>query len=142
MGETDTAPSAPARPMPDLTALEVDPDKNEQFYKAALVHSKEGTTYRLVAKTLQEGKLDLVYFACDLEADGTMIGKRRIRRIESQLQARFDEEIEAIKKEIASNGEEVKGVWVHDLRDVKSVPDQLNSLESWMTQTAKEIFQA
>ena len=52
MGEVDAAPAAPAPPMPDLTALEVDPAKGERFHKAAFVHSKEGTTHRLVAKTL------------------------------------------------------------------------------------------
>ena len=140
MGEIDTAPAAPAKPMMDLTALEVDPDKGERFYKAALVHSKQGTTYRMVAKIMQDGKLDLVYFACDLDADGTMFGKRRIRRIESQPQTRYDVEVEAIKKEIAGNGEEVQGVWAHDLTEMKNVADQLSSLDSWMVQTAKEIL--
>ena len=140
MGETDTAaPAAPAQPMMDLTALEVDPDKGERFYKVVLIHSKQGTTYRMVAKTLQDGKLDIVYFACDLEADGTMFGKRRIRRIESQPLERFDVEIEAIKKEIAGNGEEVQGVWAHDLTGIQDVGEQFASLDSWALQTAKEI---
>ena len=77
MGEVDTAPAAPAKPMPDLTALEVDPAKGERFYKAALVHSKQGTTYRMVAKALADGRLDLVHFVCDLSADG--ISMRFIR---------------------------------------------------------------
>jgi len=37
MGETDTAPAAPAPPMPDLTVLEVFPDQGERFYKARMV---------------------------------------------------------------------------------------------------------
>ena len=32
-----------------------------------------------------------------------------------QRPERFDEEIEAIKKTIQESGEEVQGVWVHDL---------------------------
>ncbi len=140
MGETDTAaPAAPAIPMMDLTALEVDPDKGERFYKAALIHSKQGTTYRMVSKILQDGKMDIVYYACDLEADGTMFGKRRIRRIESQPLERFDVEIEAIKKEIAGNGEEVQGVWAHDLTGIQDVGEQFASLDSWALKTAKEI---
>ena len=140
MGETDTAaPAAPAIPMMDLTALEVDPDKGERFYKAALIHSKQGTTYRMVSKILQDGKMDIVYYACDLEADGTMFGKRRIRRIESQPLERFDVEIEAIKKELAGNEEEVQGVWAHDLTGIQDVAEQFTSLESWALKTAKEI---
>jgi len=54
MGEVDAAPAAPAPPMPDLTALEVDPAQGERFYKAAVVHSKQGTTYRLVSKTMTD----------------------------------------------------------------------------------------
>ena len=88
MGEADSGPAAPAKPMPDLTALEVDPAKGERFFKAVLIHSKQGTTYRMVSKSLTDGRLDLVHFVCDLSADGTMNGKRRVRRIESQRQER------------------------------------------------------
>ena len=95
MGEVDSGPVAPAEPMPDLTVLEVDPAKGERFYKAALIHSKQGTTYRMVAKAIADGRLDLVHFVCDLSADGTMIGKRRIRRIESQRPERWDRRVEA-----------------------------------------------
>ena len=111
MGEVDTASATPAKPMMDLSAVEVDPGQGERLYKAAFVHSKQGTTYRMVAKTLPDGKLDLVHFVCDLDPDGTMYGKRRIRRIHNQPQERFDNEIEAIKKEIVDKGEEVLGVW-------------------------------
>jgi len=101
MGEVDAGPAIPTKPMPDLTALEVDPSQGERLYKAAFVHSKQGSTYRLISKTLSDGKLDLVHYVCDLDPDGTQFGKRRIRRIHSQPNNRFDQEIETIKKEIA-----------------------------------------
>ena len=139
MGEVDAAPAAPAKPMPDLTSLEVDPSQGERLYKAAFVHSKEGNTYRLISKTLPDGNLDLVHYICDLDSDGTQFGKRRIRRIHSQPTDRFDREIETIKKEIVDNGEEVQGVWVHDLTSISDIPEQSSSLGAWTIQTAKEI---
>jgi hypothetical protein len=139
MGEVDAAPAAPAPPMPDLTALEVDPAKGERFHKAAFVHSKEGTTHRLVAKALPDGRLDLVRFACDLGADGKMNGKRGTRRIESQPVERFDEELAAIQKDITSKGQEVQGVWAHDLTSIQDVAEQAKSLEAWVLVAAKEI---
>ena len=141
MGEVDTS-AAPPPPMLDLTAVEVDPAKGERFYKAVIVHSKQGTTYRMVVKALPDGRLDLVHFACDLGADGTMFGKRRVRRIESQPVTRFDAEIETIKKDIAQTGEEVQGVWVHDLTEIQDVAEQVSSLDAWMVATAKEIVPA
>lgn len=142
MGEVDSGPSAPAEPMPDMTVLEVDPAKGERFFKAALIHSKQGTTYRMVAKALADGRLDLVHFVCDLSADGTMNGKRRIRRIESQKPERWDTEIATIEKEITGNGEEVQKVWSHDLTGIQDVAEQVSSLNAWMVQTAKEMVQA
>ncbi|MEE8613204.1 MAG: hypothetical protein V3S85_03610 [Nitrospirales bacterium] len=139
MGEVDTASATPAKPMMDLSAVEVDPGQGERLYKAAFVHSKQGTTYRMVAKTLPDGKLDLVHFICDLDPDGTMYGKRRIRRIHAQPQERFDNEIEAIKKEIVDKGEEVLGVWTHDLSGISDVAAQSGSLNTWVVETAKEI---
>ncbi len=139
MGEVDAGPAIQAKPMPDLTALEVDPNQGERLYKAAFVHSKQGTTYRLVSKTLPDGKLDLVHYVCDLDSDGTQFGKRRIRRIHSQPNSRFEQEIETIKKEIANNGEEVQGVWTHDLTTSSDIPAQSSSLQAWTVQTAKEI---
>ncbi len=141
MGEVDTN-AAPPPPAIDLTAVEVDPSKGERFYKAVIVHSKQGTTYRMVAKTLPDGRLDLVHFVCDLGADGTMFGKRRVRRIESQPVTRFDTEIETIKKEITGNDEEVQGTWVHDLTIIPDVAEQVSSLNAWMKTTAKEIVPA
>ena len=142
MGEVESGPAAPAKPMPDLTVLEVDPAKGERFFKAALIHSKQGTTYRMVAKVLSDGRLDLVHFVCDLSADGTMNGKRRIRRIESQKPERWDKEVATIQKEIADNGEEVQQVWSHDLTGISDVAEQNNSLAAWMIQTAKEVVPA
>lgn len=139
MGEVDSAPAAPAIPMPDLNALEVDPAKGERFHKAAFVHSKAGTTHRLVAKTLPDGRIDLVRFACDLGADGAMSGKRGTRRIESQPVERFDEELAAIQKDIVGKGEEVQGVWAHDLTSIQDVAEQASNLEAWVLEAAKEI---
>lgn len=139
MGEVDAAPSIPAKPMPDLTSLEVDPSQGERLFKAGFVHSKQGTTYRLLSKTLPDGKLDLVHYVCDLDSDGTQFGKRRIRRIHSQPLMRFEKEIETIKKEITDNGEEVQGVWTHDLSTFSDVAEQSSSLNAWTAQTAKEI---
>ena len=139
MGEVDAGPAIPAKPMPDLTSLEVDPNQGELLYMAAFVHSKQGTTYRLMSKTLPDGKLDLVHYVCDLDSDGTQFGKRRIRRIHSQPTSRFDQEIETIKKEIVDNGEEVQGVWTHDLTPFTDVPAQSASLDAWTLQTAIEI---
>ncbi|GJL64482.1 MAG: hypothetical protein NPIRA04_31360 [Nitrospirales bacterium] len=141
MGEVDTS-AAPPAPMIDLTAVEVNPAIGERYYKAAIVHSKQGTTYRMVAKTLPDGRLDLVHFVCDLGADGTMFGKRRVRRIESQPVTRFDAEIETIKKDITASGEEVQGVWEHDLMKIQDVAEQVGSLDAWMVTTAKEISPA
>ena len=53
MGEVDTAPEVAAKVIEDLTALEVDPDKCERLYKAALVQSNSGVTYRMLAKVLR-----------------------------------------------------------------------------------------
>ena len=142
MGEVDAAPSAPAPPMADLTILEVFPDKGERFHKAAFVHSKEGTTYRIVAKILTNGKLDMVRFACDLGSDGVISGKWGIRIIDGQPLTRFDAEIETVQKEITDKGEEVQGVWPHDLTDIQEVAEQASSLEAWLERTAKEIVSA
>jgi hypothetical protein len=98
MGEVDTAPEVAAKAIEDLTALEVDPDKCERLYKAALVQSSSGVTYRMLAKVIQTGQLDLVHYGCDLDADGKPTAKWRIRRILEQAPERFDKELEAIKK--------------------------------------------
>ncbi len=42
MGEVNAEPEAAARAIEDLTAIEVDPDKCERLYKAALIQSKSG----------------------------------------------------------------------------------------------------
>ena len=136
MAEVEEVPAAPA---PDLTTLEVDPTKGERFHKAAFVHSKAGTTHRLVAKLLPDGKLDLVRFACDLGADGIMNKKRGTRRIESQPVERFDVELAAIQKDITGKGEEVQGVWAHDLTNIQDVAEQAGSLKAWVFQAAREI---
>ena len=131
--------ATPPQPILDLTALEVDPSKGERFYKAVILHSKQGTTYRMVAKTLPDGRLDLVHFVCNLSANGTMSDKRRVRRIDSQPETRFDAEIETIKKDITEKQEEVQGAWVHDLTNIQDVAEQVSSLNAWMKATATEI---
>ena len=68
-----------------------------------------------------------------------MNGKRGTRRIESQPVERFDEEVAAIQKDIKSKGEEVQGVWAHDLTSIQDVAEQASSLEAWVLQAAKEI---
>src|SRR5712692_3269129 len=93
MGEVDEA-AAPARKIEDPSALNVDPDRGERLYKSAIIHTKQGTTYRMVAKMLPIGKLDIVHYACDLLPDGTPEGKRRVNRIRSEehtseLQSQF-----------------------------------------------------
>ncbi|MGH7166211.1 MAG: hypothetical protein ACREIS_11880, partial [Nitrospiraceae bacterium] len=94
MGEASPAPEAVARTVQDLTAMEVDPDKGERLYKAALVHTNKGVCYRLLSKALKSGKLDLVHYGCDLDADGNPSTKWRIRRILEQNPDRFEKEIE------------------------------------------------
>ena len=125
MGEVDTSPAVAAKVMEDLTALDVDPDKCERLYKAALIQSNSGVTYRMLSRIIETGKVDIVHYGCDLDAEGKPTTKWKIRRILEQAPERFDEEIEAIKKSITDDGEIVKGAWMHDMtglpEDRKSV---------------------
>ena len=89
MGEVDIAPEGAAKVIEDLTALEVDQDKGERLYKAALVQSNSGVIYRMLAKVLSTGKVDLVHYACNLDADGKPTTKWKIRRILEQAPERF-----------------------------------------------------
>src|SRR3989454_4339220 len=114
MGEVDEA-AAPARKIEDPSALNVDPDRGERLYKSAIIHTKQGTTYRMVAKMLPIGKLDIVHYACDLLPDGTPEGKRRVNRILAVLPQRFDSEIAYIPKVAKGNGEEVQAGSGHHL---------------------------
>jgi len=139
MGEVDATPEAAARVIEDLTATEFDPDKGERLYKAALIRSNKGVAYRMLAKSLQTGKLDLVHYGCDLDENGNPATKWRIRRILEQAPERFDKEIEAIKKAVKEDGEEVQGAWVHDLTSIPDVAAQGKSLEEWSRKMAAEI---
>ena len=139
MGEVSPAPEAVARTVQDLTAMEVDPDKGERLYKAALVHTNKGVSYRLLSKTLKSGKLDLVHYGCDLDPDGKPLTKWRIRRILEQNPDRFEKEIEAIKKAIGDDGEHVQGTWIHDLTALADVAAQGKSLDEWTRRVASEI---
>src|SRR2546430_16218163 len=120
MGEVDEA-AAPARKIEDPSALNVDPDRGERLYKSAIIHTKQGTTYRMVAKMLPIGKLDIVHYACDLLPDGTPEGKRRGNRILAVLPQRFDRENAYIQKVAKGNGEEVQSGWAHDLKALPSL---------------------
>jgi hypothetical protein len=128
-----------ARAIEDLTKMEVDPAKGERLYKAAVVHSDKGATYRMLSKSHQDGKLDLVHYGCTLDEDGNPATKWSIRRILEQRPERFDRELETIKKTIRDGGEEVRGVWVHDLTAIGDVAEQGKSLDSWTRQIAGEI---
>ena len=138
MGEVETAPDVAAKVIEDLTSLEVDPTKCERLYKAALVQSSSGVTYRMLAKMLETGKVDLVHYGCDLDADGKPVTKWKIRRILEQAPERFDKEFEAIKKGIVDDGELVQGAWVHDMTGMADVAVQGKSLEEWSRSTTAE----
>ena len=139
MGEVDTAPEVAAKVIEDLTALDVDPDKGERLYKAALVQSQSGTTYRMLAKVAKTGKVDLVHYGCELDADGKPTTKWKIRRILDQASERFEKELEAIKKGVADDGEVVQGAWVHDMSGIPEVTAQGTSLDEWSRNTIAEV---
>ncbi|MGH7165463.1 MAG: hypothetical protein ACREIS_08080, partial [Nitrospiraceae bacterium] len=75
----------------------------------------------------------------DLDADGNPSTKWRIRRILEQNPDRFEKEIEAIKKAVADDGEQVQGAWIHDLTAIPDVAAQGTSLEEWTRKMAAEI---
>ncbi len=139
MGEVDTAPEVAAKVVEDLTALEVDAGKCERLYKAALVQSNSGVTYRMLAKVFTTGKVDLVHYGCDLDADGNPKTKWKIRRILEQAPERFDKEFEAIKTAIRDDGEQVQGAWVHDMTGLPDVAAQGKSLDEWSRSMASEV---
>ena len=139
MGEVSSEPEVAARAVEDLTKMDVDPAKGERLYKAALIRSNKGSVYRLLSKTLSTGKVDLVHYGCTLDDDGNPTTKWSIRRILEQRPARFDEEIETIKKTIKDSGEEVQDTWVHDLTGVADLPAQGSSLEAWSKKMANEL---
>lgn len=139
MGEVNPAPEVAARAVDDLTAMEVDPEKGERLYKAAFIHSNSGTAYRMLSKTLKTGKVDLVHYGCTLDEEGNPTTKWSIRRILEQAPERFDREIAGIQKTIKDNGEEVVGVWVHDMTALPDVATQGNSLKEWTRKMAVEV---
>jgi hypothetical protein len=139
MGETAAAPEETARAVEDLTKMEVDPAKCERLYKAALIHSNKGTTYRMLAKSLQDGRLDIIHYGCMLDENGNPTTKWSIRRILEQTPERFDKELESIKQTIRDSGEEVQGAWIHDLTTIPDVSAQGTSLEAWTKKMAGEI---
>ncbi|HJU04322.1 MAG TPA: hypothetical protein VJ692_04155 [Nitrospiraceae bacterium] len=139
MGEASPAPEVAARAVEDITKLDVDPAKGERLYKAALIQSNKGSIYRMLAKSMETGKLDLVHYGCTLDEDGNPTTKWSIRRILEQKPERFDKEIETIKSTITENGEEVQGVWVHDLTGESDVAAQGSSLDAWTKKLVSEI---
>jgi hypothetical protein len=139
MGEVSPTPEVTARVTEDLTKMDVDPAKGERLYKAAFIQSNKGATYRLLAKSLQDGKLDLVHYGCMLDEEGNPTTKWSIRRILEQKPERFDTEIETIRKTVQDGGEEVQGVWVHDMTTMSDISAQGSSLEAWTKKMASEI---
>ena len=139
MGEVDTAPEGATKVIEDLTALEVDPGKGERLYKSALIQSNSGVTYRMLAKVLSTGKLDLVHYACNLDADGKPTTKWKIRRILEQAPERFDQELEAIKKGVTDGSEQILGAWVHDMTGLPDVAAQGKSLGEWSRNMTAEV---
>lgn len=139
MGEAEPAPETSAKVIEDLTAVEVDPAKGERLYKAVLIRTNKGVAYRMLAKSLKTGKLDLVHYGCDLDETGKPTTKWRIRRILEQNPERFDKEIEAIKKSVVDDGEEVAGAWTLDLTPIADVAAQGKSLDEWSRKVAAEI---
>lgn len=139
MGEASPAPETAARAIEDLTSLEVDTAKGERLYKAALVRSKAGTTYRVLSKSMKDGRLDIVHYGCTLDDEGKPTTKWSIRRIMEQKPERFDRELDTIQKTIRENGEDVDGVWVHDLTGIGDVAAQGSSLESWTKKLASDL---
>jgi hypothetical protein len=139
MGEVDTAPEGAAKAVEDLTALEVNQDKGERLYKAALIQSSSGVTYRMLAKALQTGKVDLVHYGCNLDADGKPTTKWKIRRMLEQAPERFDKELEAIKKGVTDEGEQISSAWVHDMTGLPDVTALGKSLEEWSRNMTAEV---
>lgn len=140
MGEVNPTPQADIKPPEDPTVLKVEPEQGERFYKSAIIHSTNGTTYRIMAKAIPSGKIEIIHYACDLEDDGTPVGKRRIRRILDVAPERFETEVETIQNDVKSAGDGVQGVWVHDLTELQDLTQQSESLESWTKQIAEEIL--
>jgi len=139
MGEVNTAPEVAAKAVEDLTAMEVDPEKGERLFKAAIIQSNKGATYRMLSKSLKTGKIDLVHYGCDLDEEGKPTTKWSIRRILEQVPERFDKEIAAIQKTIKDGGEEVQGLRVHDMTGMPELVAQGKSLEEWTKKMAQEI---
>jgi hypothetical protein len=139
MGEVDTSPEAAAKVAEDMTSINVDPEKGERLYKAALIRSDKGSTYRMLAKTLPSGKLDIVHYACDLDADGNPTTKWRVTRILAVAPERFDTELEFIKKSLKGNGEETESVQVHDMTATTDVAAQGQSLADWSRKMSSTI---
>ena len=139
MGEATPTPEVAARVIEDLTAMEVDPQKGERLHKAAIIRSHQGSTYRMLSKLMKTGKVDIVHYACDLDAEGKPTTKWAIRRILEQAPERFDREIAAIQKSITDSGELVDKVWTHDLTGIPDVAAQGKSLEDWSRKTVSEI---
>jgi hypothetical protein len=139
MGEVDTSPEVAAKAVEDLTSMAVDSAKGERLHKAALIRSDKGSTYRMLAKSLGTGKIDIVHYACDLDETGNPTTKWRITRIMSVAPERFESEIEFIKKSLKGNGEEAKNVSIHDMTTVPDIAAQGASLDDWSKKMAAEI---
>src|SRR5689334_8830746 len=131
MEEVDTASEVAAKVIEDPTALEVDPNKHERLYKAALVQSNSGVTYRMLAKVLSTGTVDIVHYGCDMDADGKPTMKRKIRRILEQAPERFDKEFQAIRKRVTDDDQVRQGAWLADMTRRPDHPAEGNRLGDW-----------
>src|SRR5207302_2366267 len=109
MGEVNPEPTT--REVQDVTAINVDPALGERLYKAAVIQSHQGTTVRVLSKTLASGKIDVVHYACDLDPDGTPQGKRRIHRITAVALDQFNSEFPTIQKNLTETTKWFKVQW-------------------------------
>ena len=71
MGEVNTAPEVAAKAVEDLTAMEVDPEKGERLFKAAIIQSKEGVLRQdlfLFRDTIDQYYIDKGKYPASLDA--------------------------------------------------------------------------
>src|SRR2546428_7133691 len=139
MGEVNTAPEVAAKAVEDLTAMEVDPEKGERLFKAAIIQSNKGATYRMLSKSLKTGKIDLVHYGCDLDEEGKPTTKWSIRRILEQVPERVDKEIAAIQKTIKDGGGEREGLREHDMTGMPAPGAQGRNLEEGTKEMPQQV---
>jgi len=75
----------------------------------------------MLAKVLTDGKVDLVHYGCDLDADGKPTTKWRIRRILEQAPNGLTKSLKPSRRVWTDDGEVVLGAWVHDMTGLPDV---------------------